>query len=258
MSNLPSLARRDHESAASSSEVCSICGGLGWVSRDVDIDHPDFGKAFPCQCKANEIQDARLKRLFGETAPLAIYRDFTFESWDALSTADRKGKERARELAGAFAGGPFYVDGVKRIGLVLSGDRGLGKTSLATCVLRAWTGRGISTMWIEFWRFTQEFKSTYNKGARKNYLQVVEALAQVPFLMIDDMGAGRGVVINDHTRNLAWVVINERYSRLLPTLITTNMLWGEFAEAFDHALAERINQVCEWCSVGGRNLRTED
>src|SRR5262245_37047727 len=128
MSKIVTVAHRVHESAASNSSVCEICGGLGFVTRDVPIDHPDFGKAFPCQCRVKEIQDKRLKRLFGETAPLAIYRDFTFESWDALPIADRKGKERARSLTGSFADGPFYVDGVKRIGLVLSGDRGLAKT----------------------------------------------------------------------------------------------------------------------------------
>jgi hypothetical protein len=27
---------------------CLHCGGLRYVRRDVTIDHPDFGKAFPC------------------------------------------------------------------------------------------------------------------------------------------------------------------------------------------------------------------
>lgn len=249
-------------SPASNSEAreqpCPICGGLGSITYDVPVDHPDFGKAFPCECRRRQVEQARLTRLFGETAPLAIYSDFTFESWDQLPLQDRRGKERARELAGALADGPFYADGRKRIGLVLSGERGTTKTSLATCILRAWTQRGASTMWAAFWRITQQVKATYSKSATRSYLDVIEALTSVDFLLVDDMGSGRGVVINEHTRDVAWAVINERYCRLLPTAITTNFKWKEFASAFDYALAERINQIYEWCDVGGRNLRTEE
>ena len=30
---------------------CPVCGGRGWVRRDVPLKHPDFGRAFPCTCQ---------------------------------------------------------------------------------------------------------------------------------------------------------------------------------------------------------------
>ena len=43
--------------------VCPFCGGLGFVREDVAIDHPNFGKLFPCRCRLAEIEQQRLERL---------------------------------------------------------------------------------------------------------------------------------------------------------------------------------------------------
>ena len=31
---------------------CPNCGGYGWIARDVTVEHPDFGRAIPCTCRA--------------------------------------------------------------------------------------------------------------------------------------------------------------------------------------------------------------
>src|SRR6266542_1543672 len=40
---------------------CPICKDHGFVRKDVDLGHPDFGRAFPCTCRAGEMRD-RLRR----------------------------------------------------------------------------------------------------------------------------------------------------------------------------------------------------
>ena len=35
---------------------CPLCGGLGYVARDLPTTHPDFGRLFPCSCKLAEIE----------------------------------------------------------------------------------------------------------------------------------------------------------------------------------------------------------
>ncbi|OQX61677.1 MAG: hypothetical protein B5M51_07425, partial [Anaerolinea sp. 4484_236] len=35
---------------------CELCGGMGYLRRDVPMGHPDFGKLFICKCRQTEIQ----------------------------------------------------------------------------------------------------------------------------------------------------------------------------------------------------------
>src|SRR5689334_9564698 len=44
------------------SEVCPICGGLGVVTYDVPIEHPDFGKAFPCVCQKDNVKNRKTEQ----------------------------------------------------------------------------------------------------------------------------------------------------------------------------------------------------
>src|SRR5207244_9976967 len=44
-------------------ELCPRCGGAGFVRKAVRLGHPDFGKAFSCECTQNERADQRLARL---------------------------------------------------------------------------------------------------------------------------------------------------------------------------------------------------
>ena len=44
-------------------EECSICGGRGWVRRDVPVGDVDFGRAIPCACLDQASASQRLFRL---------------------------------------------------------------------------------------------------------------------------------------------------------------------------------------------------
>src|SRR5438093_4286392 len=54
-------------------DLCPRCGGAGFVRKAVRLGHPDFGKAFACECIADEREDQRLARLqrYSNLGPLA-------------------------------------------------------------------------------------------------------------------------------------------------------------------------------------------
>ena len=60
--------------------ACSICGDLGYVVRDVPVEHPDFGKAFPCVCQ-RDVVAARHARKVRKLSNLDALADKTFESF---------------------------------------------------------------------------------------------------------------------------------------------------------------------------------
>ena len=76
--------------------VCPLCGGAGFVRRDVPFDHPDFGRAFPCRCVLDEREGERLTRLqrYSNLGPLTR---LTFEN---LMTRGRSTDARNQERFG--------------------------------------------------------------------------------------------------------------------------------------------------------------
>src|SRR5579859_5304877 len=66
--------------ASSDTSVCQICGGLGLVIHDVPIDHPDFGKAFPCVCQTEKIKTRKLDQL-RKLGNLDAYLNKTFATF---------------------------------------------------------------------------------------------------------------------------------------------------------------------------------
>src|SRR2546423_15556440 len=60
--------------------VCEICGGLGVVTLDVPVGHPDFGKAFPCVCQTDKVKAGKITQL-RKLGNLDAYRDMTFATF---------------------------------------------------------------------------------------------------------------------------------------------------------------------------------
>ena len=42
---------------------CPICGGLGWISENVPVGHPNFGKLFRCTCQLADLESRQFDRL---------------------------------------------------------------------------------------------------------------------------------------------------------------------------------------------------
>jgi DNA replication protein DnaC len=209
-----------------------------------------------CRCVSEKRLQKRLVQLMDGGAVPRIYRQLSFESWDAQPEPDRAGKQEARACCEQFATGKLVVDGAERFGLVLSGTVGRGKTGLASCVLIERARRGESVLWVEFSKFIRKVRDTYREGAETSYEQVVGAAAQVPFLLIDDMGdmdAARG--ISDDVRRNVYDVISERYNALRHTLITTNLDANQFRKAYGDRIADRVLYLYHWQTLGGVNLR---
>ena len=61
-------------------EPCPICGGSGFVRKELPVHHPDFGKAFPCICKQNEQNQTARERLY-RMSNLESFSHMTFSSF---------------------------------------------------------------------------------------------------------------------------------------------------------------------------------
>ena len=55
-------------------KTCPICGGVGYVRRDLPVDHPDFGRLEVCDCQKESVQRDSVQRLF-EVSNLGAFKE---------------------------------------------------------------------------------------------------------------------------------------------------------------------------------------
>ena len=98
--------------------------------------------------------------------------------------------------------------------LVLLGSNGTGKTHLAVGIVRI-LGGAIYSMY----EITTRIRASYVSGAKETELQIVDELARIPMLAIDEIGRTKG---SDAETNWLSYIIDKRHTRGLPLMLISN------------------------------------
>jgi DNA replication protein DnaC len=189
--------------------ACERCGGTGF--EIVDREGRDF--AVPCACRRGPAQEAG----FFETCRVPPrYEHCTLRSFepgsDTLLQALRK--------AESYCGGYPYVGPDEGLGLLFTGDNGVGKTHLAVAVLRwLWEKKGVRGQFWDFHELIREIRHSYNEETRTTELQVLEPVVETDVLLLDDLGAWK---MTEWMLDTLFFILNSRYMAKRATLITTN------------------------------------
>lgn len=223
---------------------CDICGGAGFVRLPLPVDHPDFGKAQPCECVLNEAVEARRSRL-ERISNLGTLTRFTFAS---LSPAGRDGTnpdfETALEAARAFAVDPGGW-------LVFTGPSGSGKTHLAAAIANACIDEGRPALFMVVPDFLDHLRASYDADLDElGYDQLAEQVRNAPLLLLDDIDAAAPT---PWAKEKLFQVLNHRYNAMLPTVFTSTTP----LERLDERLATRLRdeRVSRVFVLGGGRAR---
>lgn len=138
----------------------------------------------------------------------------------------------------------------KGVTVCLTGNRGNGKTQIAVDAILATTLKGNSALFRTAQRMFMEFKGTFDEGARRTELQVLESLRRPSLLVIDEIG---------HRTESEWEnrtffeVLNARYNDLSDTLLTCNLTLQELRQNLGPSLVDRMKEgggmvECHWPS----------
>jgi len=98
--------------------------------------------------------------------------------------------------------------------LVLLGSNGTGKTHLAVGIVRV-LGGAIYSMY----EITTRIRASYVSGAKETELQIVDELARIPMLAIDEIGRTKG---SDAETNWLSYIVDKRHARGLPLMLISN------------------------------------
>jgi DNA replication protein DnaC len=226
---------------------CAICRDHGFVRRDVDISHPDFGRAFPCTCRLGEVRD-RLRR----RSHLGHLANRTFETFRP------EGREGSvPSLRDAFGLCRVYAEAPTGW-LVLSGPSGCGKTHLAAAVANRQIELGNEVFFTVVPDLLDHLRATFAPGSDVTYDELFEGVRNTPLLVLDDLGTQSET---SWAQEKMFQVLNHRFNAELPTVITTNHAISELDARLKARLTDKsvavVAAIGEWDTALDELLRSD-
>jgi DNA replication protein DnaC len=204
-----------------------VCDGSGFV-----IDEATSG-AVPCKCRPGRINRARAR-----TLSAVIPKRFRGVSFDRAPIVDMD-PEIVRVVRRYVEAVDGNLDAGR--GLWFTGDVGTGKTTLAMLVSRAALDAGRSVAIYSLPRLLAEIRKTFDEGADRSHLGLLERLAAVDLLHIDDVGAER---TSDWVLEQLYSIVNARYEDERAMVITTNLDHAELREQIGERTVSRLIEIC--------------
>lgn len=196
---------------------CIICGGLGWLSRDLPIVHAEFGKLVPCSCRLDHISREKAEKLQRQAG---IYPHEQKISLDDLLMRGDCTRQMLAEVR-RFAAEPFGI-------LTLWGGVGNGKSAALIALVNHFNAaQPGSAVYIRFADLLDIMREGFDpRPTAKNQMKYhdrYEMLKAVFALAIDEV---------DKANMTAWAFefrtkfFDERYrmarSRLAHTMLAMN------------------------------------
>lgn len=213
---------------------CPLCQDRGYTveRREGEL----VSRECPCSIRRRNLrrlEKSGLRELAGE---YTLDRYQTPEPWQ--KTAKRKAEE--------------YLSSGGRSWFVISGTPGSGKTHLCTAIAVQLMAAGRDTRYMLWREEAPRIKAFVNE--RDRYDPELEALKTVDVLYIDDFFKGS---VTDGDKNLAFELLNDRYNRQRPTILSGERTIEELLE-IDEAIGSRIYERSKGFCIrtpAGRNWR---
>lgn len=222
---------------------CVHCDGTGFR---VDVE---TNTAYDCTCRAQRIARRRARNL-SNVLPKR-YRNASLESTVVHDIRSRApGQVRAvehfvRDIDGQLDSGR---------GLWLFGGPGTGKTELAMLVSKTALTAGRSVAVYTLPRLLAEIRKTFDADNDATYLDLLDRLAEVDLLHIDDVGAEQ---TSPWVLEQLYAIVNARYEDERSIVLTTNLERDALAAQIGERTVSRLEQMCELLPLFGADQRLQ-
>ena len=199
--------------------ACQACHDSGRVRRQrpadvyqdaIEID-PRFGMTDLCRCVSG-VKTSPEKAVIRMQIP-ELLRDKTLANWTPNNAPPRIAVQNW-----ALAK-PWPTD---RFFLVLSGPPGRGKTHLAAAAMKSvWAAHEVAGRFVVVPELLRRIRATFDEETRTETAeQVIAEMLECRLLCLDDLGAEKA---SEWAAEQVFTIVNHRYTRQMPTIITTNI-----------------------------------
>ena len=223
---------------------CPLCDDTGWKALDVD----GVRRAVRCDCWKAAISGT----LLNDARIPTRYNNCEFATFETNHDSLREAHRRATEFAERFP----VVDR----GLLFHGQPGVGKTHLATAILKDCIRRkNAQGKFYETSELLRLLRETYGTGTRVNEMDILRPIMEAELLVLDDLGQEK---TSDWVQETLGLLINTRYASRRPTIFTTNLVDSpdptdpnSIAYRVGLRSRSRLLEMCDWVPMSGYDVR---
>lgn len=133
--------------------------------------------------------------------------------------------------------------------LVLIGSAGVGKTHLASAIIKEYGGKYRTAPEI-----VEELRRAKSFSANETEAQIIDYYGHVALLVVDEIG--RGINATDE-KYMIYQVLNARYNTRRPTVLISNLNKSEFLSYIGVAAADRLVESATVTEINGESYRRE-
>jgi len=229
---------------------CDLCQGTGWRI----VDGVEHSHAERCSCFASRDRERRV-RTSGIPPRYEHCELGSFEHHDPS-------QKRAHTVALRFVDRFPVIEG----GLLMTGPVGVGKTHLAAAIVRELVlEKAVAARFVDFRELLKGIQASYNAVSETSEKEVLEPILSCELLVLDDLGAEKP---SAWVRDTIAFILNDRYKRNRPVIITTNLpdddpVEGKATKADDtlvdrigRATRSRLHEMCRIVEIRGADYRT--
>jgi len=227
-------------------KLCKTCTGIekcfmpikGWQVVYNDSDSKLYGHKYPCfryrQC-AYGLEYEKTKKMTPRQATQ------TFSSF-SVSRESQAIYDKCYDYARNFSKHT-------RRGLMLMGNYGTGKTHMAMAILREILKNGIAGVFVSMPDLVNDLIMSFKTDDQSTKYET--ALTK-KLVVIDDLGAER---LRDWVKEYIYRLINTRYLKEMPMILTTNLSIPELEEHIGKAAVDRLVEICDIIPFEGPSWR---
>ncbi len=216
--NSPSSSSTEPTAELSSSlgdPNCPICGGIGYIREDLPIDHPNFGRMQVCSCRQATVNQQAYRHLL-RLSNLDAFQEMTFEKFNVSGHKGLR-EDQTNTLVLARDQSTHFAQNLQGW-LLLMGNYGCGKTHLAAAIANHAVSLGIPTLFLTVPDLLDWLRFSFDQ-AEGSFEGRFEEIRNIQLLVLDDLGTQNAT---PWAQEKLFQIVNDRYVKRLPTVVTTN------------------------------------
>lgn len=208
---------------------CKVCRDTGHVGEPIRTMCSCMEKQLIDRLYVSARERGTAEQKF-ETFNDSIFPDD--EPVDGVNT-QRRIALRAKRMCKEYA--ESYPD-TDTLGILLTGNTGLGKTFLLHCIENRLLDRGFSPICVTAYRLFETMRGAHFSDEEKR--QEFDELVHCDALLIDDLGTEP--IMQNISREYLFTLLNERLAQRRHTVIATNLSILELKELYGERVFSRL------------------
>lgn len=203
-----------------------------------------------CRHYESYLQQRRLEKTLASSRIPPRYLGKTFADYEVDADNESAVKYAKKKCLQLHKGTFFY------------GERGTGKTFLASIIAQEFIKAGLTVIFIKVPQLLDEFYSVYRKESDTNEKELLQTLYSADLLILDDFGMEKATKFAGTT---LCKIIDARYDNNAMTIITSNYPLDRIQNELDNAtdgksyngsrIADRCSEICKPILFKGNSRR---